>query len=423
MKVLHVVDTIDPKKGGISNAVQTMAVESARYGICNEIVSLDCEGASFINSPNTAHALGPSQTPWSYSNKLIPWLLENILRFDAIVVHGLWLFHSYAVTKALKQIKQVENKNGKYFPKLFVMPHGMLDPYFQHSKERKTKAVRNWAYWKLIEGKVINNADGILFTCKEECRLANDTFSPYYPKRQFIVGLGVAEPPAFNHTMSQAFIEKCPGIKNTPYILFLSRLDPKKGVDLLIQAYEKVIQEISSKKTHHASNVNVAGVSETFNYQGGAFPKLVIAGPGLETPFGEKIQNMVKRNPALETSVFFSGMLEGDAKWGAFYGCEAFVLPSHQENFGIAVVEALACGKPVLISKPINISAEIKVMKGGLIEDDTLEGTCTMLRLWNLMPENEKLKMGYHARKCFESDFTLVPAINKLIAAVTGLNS
>ena len=74
------------------------------------------------------------------------------------------------------------------------------------------------------------------------------------------------------------------------------------------------------------------------------------------------------------------GMLSGAAKWGALYGCEAFVLPSHQENFGIAVVEALACGRPVLISDQVNIWREIVEDGAGIAEADTEEGVEKLLR-------------------------------------------
>ena len=92
----------------------------------------------------------------------------------------------------------------------------------------------------------------------------------------------------------------------------------------------------------------------------------MIAGPGLDTAFGREMRQLAESlcpQPSTLTpqpAVFFPDMLTGDAKWGALYGCEAFVLPSHQENFGIAVVEALACGKPVLISNQVNIWREIE---------------------------------------------------------------
>ena len=75
-------------------------------------------------------------------------------------------------------------------------------------------------------------------------------------------------------------------------------------------------------------------------------------------------------------------MLQGDAKWGAFYAAEVFALPSHQENFGVAVAEALACGTPVLISNKVNIWQEIAEDGVGLVEEDDLEGTTRLLERW-----------------------------------------
>ena len=74
----------------------------------------------------------------------------------------------------------------------------MLDPYFQTTKERKWKSIRNYIYWYLIEKKVIGEADGLLFTCEEEMRLASLTFKQYHPKSTFNVGYGINEPPMFN---------------------------------------------------------------------------------------------------------------------------------------------------------------------------------------------------------------------------------
>jgi glycosyltransferase involved in cell wall biosynthesis len=96
-------------------------------------------------------------------------------------------------------------------------------------------------------------------------------------------------------------------------------------------------------------------------------------------------------------------MLQGDAKWGALYGCDAFVLPSHQENFGIAVVEALACDRPVLISNQVNIWREIESARGGLIADDTPEGCVKLLSQWLQMSAEQKSEL--HPRDCYRKHF------------------
>src|SRR5690606_42124112 len=142
-----------------------------------------------------------------------------------------WLYSSYAVYLAIK------NMNKQKRPKYFVMPHGMLDPYFQKAEDRRLKALRNWVYWKLIEHKVVNNADALLFTCEEERELAKKPFKPYQPKKECIVGLGVEIPPLYNPTMDKAFQSRCEELKNRPFLLFLSRIHEKKGIDLLVKAY------------------------------------------------------------------------------------------------------------------------------------------------------------------------------------------
>ena len=116
-------------------------------------------------------------------------------------------------------------------------------------------------------------------------------------------------------------------------------------------------------------------------------------------------------------SICFPGMLQGDAKWGAFYGCEAFVLPSHQENFGIAVVEALACRKPVLISDQVNIYQEIANSGAGMVCRDTADGVNQMVRDWVGLPEGERREMQMAARRCFDELFEASKAAEKLRAA------
>ena len=189
-------------------------------------------------------------------------------------------------------------------------------------------------------------------------------------------------------------MKKCPQLNGQPFILFLSRLHEKKGVDLLVKAYSAIIN--TNKKNEAASTIII--------------PKLVIAGPGLDSDYGKNIQQFVQNSGELSGSVFFTGMLSGDAKWGAFYAAEAFVLPSHQENFGIAVVEALACGKPVLISKQVNIWHEIIEGGGGIVGADTTKGTLQLLELWNGLSMKEKETMSTNARLVFQKHFKIETA-------------
>ena len=112
------------------------------------------------------------------------------------------------------------------------------------------------------------------------------------------------------------------------------------------------------------------------------------------------------------------GHLSGDAKWGAIYGCEAFILPSHQENFGIAVAEALACSKPVIITNKINIFREIENGGGGIVDDDTLEGMVANLKEWICLNSVSKVKMGKDAYKVYQNHFDSKSAAERLVAVL-----
>lgn len=417
MKLLHVIAEMDPTMGGVCQAVRTLVLGLEKLGVHNEVVSLDAPNAGFLaNDSFVIHALGLGKGPWFYSAQLLPWLKENLARFDSVVVHGLWLYHSYAVNKALDYLHdkaQDSKQSASILPKLFVMPHGMLDPYFQRVAGRKIKAARNWFYWKLIEHKLINNAT-LLFTCEEELLLAEEPFKPYRPKHTVVVGLGVAQPPLYTNAMHDAFLAVCPEIKGQPYWLFLSRINEKKGVDLLLKSYARVIDD-KALELVLTNDINSGDVS-----QHDSWPQLVIAGPGIDSDYGQTQKQLVASLPQLHAQVVFPGMLTGDAKWGAFYGCEAFVLPSHQENFGIAVVEALACGKPVLISNQVNIWREIANANSGLVADDTLEGTQELLKGWKRLSETDKKVMKAQARAIFLSNFAVDSASEKFLSAIIG---
>lgn len=388
MTVLHLVHGMDPKLGGVCQAVRTMATGLAAFNCTSVIVSVDAPNQSFLKDiPCEVYALGPARNPWAYSSLLSPWLENNLARFDTVIVHGLWLHYGYAAQKAIKKIRGITklNANAGKIPSLLVMPHGMLDPYFQKAPSRKLKAARNRLYWKLVERKLIHTADGLLFTCAEEKNLARESFSPYQPQAEYVVGLGVEDPLLLNKLQ----IERSSTIEVEEVILFLSRIHEKKGVDLLIAGFNSMPHD----KT-----------------------KLVIAGPGLDTEYGKKIRTLAtKTNPA---SIEFPGMLSGPTKWSAFDRASAFTLPSHQENFGIAVVEALACSKPVLISDQVNIWREIINGGGGLVAPDTLVGVQSLLKKWSKLTPLEKLEMGRRARKVYEEFFAVIPAAKKLLDAI-----
>ena len=393
MLILHVIASMDPKYGGPSQGIRNLNAGEKDREVIREVVCFDASDSSYLGHDNfKIHALGKGAGVWNYSNKLIPWLNNNIQRFDIVIINGLWQYYSYATGRVMASLKK--QFPGNKLPKLFVMPHGMLDPYFQNAKGRRLKAIRNWAYWKLIEKNVVNDADGLLFTCQTELLLARETFKPYKPRKEYDVGYGIDAPPMFNDKMSDTFYELCPDFKGKPYLLFLSRIHPKKGINLLVDAYASLYESSDSKST---------------------IPKLVIAGPGLESDYGKLLRNRIAKKPELLKNICFTGMLTNDSKWGAFYGCEAFVLPSHQENFGIVVAEALACGKPVLITNQVNIWREIIKEGGGIVEDDNKQGVKNMLKQWFNLTSSQKKQMSVNAISTYEKYF----AINSIVQNYT----
>jgi glycosyltransferase involved in cell wall biosynthesis len=139
-----------------------------------------------------------------------------------------------------------------------------------------------------------------------------------------------------------------------------------------------------------------------------------MAGPPSDEAYLQHLQQLAAETCRPDT-VLFPGMLSGDLKWGAFQAAECFILPSHQETFGVAVAEALACSKPVLISRGVNIWREIEIDGAGLVEPATFAGTLRLLERWQVTPPAFREAMSQAARKTFEHRFEITAAAQRLI--------
>jgi glycosyltransferase involved in cell wall biosynthesis len=142
---------------------------------------------------------------------------------------------------------------------------------------------------------------------------------------------------------------------------------------------------------------------------------LLIAGPG-QDGYKATMQHLAGELGIAER-VIWPGLIADDLKWGALRAAEAFVLPSHQENFGIAVVESLAAGRPVLISNQVNIWPDIQEGKVGLVDDDSLEGAERMMRAWLALPEAERDAMSARAYPFYLARYSMkngAKAINEI---------
>ncbi len=381
MKILHVIASLDPRGGGPMEGVRQIARAAQAWGQQTTVVTLDAPGKPFLESnPFTAIALGPGVLGYGYTPRLAPWLKQNARSFDAVIVNGIWQYSSFAVWRAV-------HATGVPY---FVFPHGMLDPYFKRAYP--LKHLKKLLYWPLGEYRVLRDARAVLFTCEEEKLLARESFGWYRCKEE-VAGYGTAPPPVAREPAEAAFFSAFPQLAGCRILLFLSRVHAKKGCDLLIEAFARIAADSRWQ--------------------------LVLAGPVTED-YGQRLQ-ILARNLGIADRITWTGMLSGDRKWGALYAAEVLALPSHQENFGIAVAEALACGTPVLISDRVNIWREIVSDEAGLVAPDTVAGACQLLESWTALDEARRMAMRANARACFDNRFDIRTVARRLTDTIERL--
>ncbi len=386
MRILRSIHTLNPAVGGPIESVRQSSAALRARGHEVEVVTLDAAGASWLREiPFPVHALGPSEG-YGYSSRLAPWIRQRRDSFDAVLVHGVWQYLGVAARRALRDSATP----------YFVFPHGMLDPWF--ARRYPLKHLKKMLYWP-VESRVLRSARAVLFTSEEERAQAHLSFF-HCDWKEEVVAYGTAPPKVDLALAREHFLQAFPVLRGKRVLLFLGRLHTKKGCDLLLKAFASV---------RHAR-----GGSENL--------QLVLAGPA-DPDYLAQLRRILRSAFAEENEeeipVTFTGMLEGELKWGAFASAEAFILPSHQENFGIAVAEALACGTPVLISNKVNIWREIVDDKAGFAEDDTLAGTRRLLERWLGTAANERKEMAENARKCFAERFHIDKAVESLVAVVS----
>jgi glycosyltransferase involved in cell wall biosynthesis len=345
-------------------------------GVDVDVASSDPPDAPWLVSCGMhVYPLGPGCLTYSYNSRLVPWLRHNGGQYDAVIVHGLWQYHSLAVWRAFRTMDTP----------YFVFTHGALDPWFK--RRYPLKHLKKWAYWPWAEYRVLRDARAVIFTCEQERLLARKSFWLYHAN-EALATYGASNPPLVG---GATFLQAHPHLRDKRIVLFLGRIHPKKGCDLLLGAFAQV-----------------AGSDERLH--------LLMAGPD-QSGWAASLHAQAKRL-GIERRITWPGMLEGDMKWAAFQVADVFCLPSHQENFGIAVAEALGCGKPVLISNKVNIWREIEADGAGFIDDDTVNGTVRSLGRWLALDADGYTEMSARAQQCFASRFQIGRAAEQLVATI-----
>ena len=366
MKILRVIRSVDPAGGGPIEGIRQITPHLEALGASTTVASLDPAAAPWLERlPATAIGLGPVSGGYGYRRGLPQRLRALALEHDVVIIHGLWQYHALATWRALRC------SDIPYF----VYPHGMLDPWFKHSYP--LKHLKKWAYWPWADYRVLRDARAVLFTSEQERRLARQSFW-LYQAQELVVGYGTSAPSGDAERQRQLFMERFPQLAGKRLLLFLSRIHPKKGLDLLIEAFAAMA----------ASDANL---------------HLVIAGPdqlGWQVALQQRAAVL-----GIADRLSWPGMLSGDLKWGAFRSAELFCLPSHQENFGIVVAEALACGLPVAIAKSVNIASEVSAAGAGLVHEDTVADTKIALMQWLALEPADRALMGQRAAALFRERF------------------
>ena len=333
-----------------------------------EVVSLDAAEDPWVSTLGLkVHAAGDGARGYGYSPRFVPWLKKNSSNFDSVVVNGVWNYASFGTWRAL---------SGSTTP-YFVFPHGMLDPWFKRTYP--LKHLKKWMYWPWAEYRVLRDANAVLYTCEEERLLARESFW-LYRCRERVTTFGSADPAGSPEVQREVFLNAYPDLRHKRLILFLGRLHKKKGCDLLIKAFASVCDR---DPTLH----------------------LVMAGPD-QTGWQKQLEQLAN-NLGISKRITWTGMLSGDYKWGAMRTADAFILPSHQENFGISIIEAMACRTPVLITRPVNIWREIEQDGAGLVNADTVSGVTQLLSEWLDKSDTERASFKTNARLSFERRFEI----------------
>ncbi|MBI3090848.1 MAG: glycosyltransferase [Candidatus Tectomicrobia bacterium] len=265
---------------------------------------------------------GPEEYGWSWG--LTAWLWRNAREVDLLHLHGLFSYPTL-----------LGSRLARYFHRPYIVsPHGMLDPW-----ALAWKAWKKRPYFKLFDHRTLKRAAALHALTAAEGR----QFAALGLQRPTFVLPNGIDPDDYRSVPPRAVLDaRYPELRGKRYLLFLGRLHPKKGLDVLLEAFGMLVRR-------------VAGCSDLL---------LVLAGPD-NVGYRAALELAVARYE-LSQHVRFTGLLEGEEKLSALGAAELFVLPSHSEGFSMAALEAAACGCPVVLSPACNFP-EIEAAGGGVI--------------------------------------------------------
>jgi glycosyltransferase involved in cell wall biosynthesis len=297
VNICHVVPTFDPAHGGPLIVATKLAEAQAALGHSVTLAGV-CREEHLMKSQRAATNANVEIRDFSSTREF-----ESLLPFDLVELHGIW------EPILLKIARLCRRRNVPYV----VCPHGMLDDWSLNQKALKKRVALSIFYKRMI-----SRAGAIHALNKHEAQVISEKG---LSDRVEVIPNGVS----IDTRSSEGKIESnFPELADKTYVLFLGRLHYKKGLDILAEAWKQVVAAMPAAV-------------------------LVVAGPdedGSVNDFRARISRA-----GIEDSVVELGAVYGQKKWILLRGCRCFVLPSRQEGFSVAVLEALACSKPVVITR------------------------------------------------------------------------
>lgn len=373
MKVLHVIPAVASVRGGPSHAIFAMVKALRSHGVDAEIATTNNNGSRVLDVPVNQRIEYEGVPVWFFpqfptpkqgnfsvgkdkafifSAELTKWLWQNLHNYDMVEAHYLF---SYASTCA-------EAIARRHKIPYVVRTIGQLAPWALAQSQLKKRL-----YTFLIERQNLNRAAAIHCTSDGE---AEDVHRFGIQTPTFTLPLGVEHPPAIPEAK-----QKLHGLyaipPETPVVLFLSRIHPKKRPDLLLQAIRQVADQ------HHDCHLILAGSGET------EYLTYLI---GLVSSLG------------LASRTSFAGFVTGKDKALLLQGSDIFVLPSYAENFGVAVAEAMAAGLPVIVTPDVQISPEVAAEQAGLVVEGNVDALSAAIARLVASPE-ERCQLGENGQR------------------------
>ena len=337
MRVLHVIPSLSAKHGGPSLVLPVLARALIDKGIEVVIATTDDDGVrAHLNvvleipvkseSGATIFYFRKSTEFYKFSFQLTRWLFKHVATFDLIHIHALFSYSSVAAAFIAKR---------RRVPYI-VRPLGVLNRWGMKNRRRGLKRLSlRW-----IEMPILRGAAAIHYTSRAEQieAAAADAAIERIPSAVIPLPVEIRGLPVASY--AARFRERFPNIGDRPVVLFLSRIDPKKGLELLLAGFVDVVRTVPRAV-------------------------LVLAGAG-DDRYIALLRKMIE-DKGLRDHVLWAGFLEGEDKAAAFAVASVYVLPSYSENFGIAAAEALAAGVPVVVSDQVALSADIKAANAGIV--------------------------------------------------------